>query len=106
HTEPTSGGEAAAPPRSRRYVDIDFVNEHRIRSSHDRLIRPFLQMERLDRDDQLSRSESGRLDGKNADDASARAVIFETDAARDLCEDSVIFSAPGVEPGEEAAPTL
>ena len=48
----------------------------------------------------------GRLDGKDADDASACAVVFKSDAAGDFREDRVVLSATSVEAGLEATTTL
>ena len=35
-----------------------------------------------------------------------RAVIFESDAAANLCKDGVVLAEPGIQSGSEAAPSL
>jgi len=44
HTNFAAERKAPAPPRTSRDVNIYFVNEHRIWSSHHQLIWPFLQI--------------------------------------------------------------
>ena len=46
------------------------------------------------------------LDGDDADDAPARAVVFELHAAGDLREDRVVLAAAGVQAGPEPASAL
>src|SRR6185503_13986529 len=46
------------------------------------------------------------LQGKNADDAAARAVILESHASRGLGKNRVVFAETGVQPRAETAAAL
>ena len=83
-----------------RDVDVDFVDEHVSQSgtrNHeigaDLAARP-------------ARFLCDLLDGEDADEAAARAVIFEPHPAGDLREERVVLAEADVEPGLEPAAAL
>jgi hypothetical protein len=88
-------------------VNVYFVNEHRIWSSHHQLSGLSCKSNDQIGDDQLSRRQrSGGLDGQDADDSSTGAVVLEPDPAGDLGKNRVVLATARIDAGLEPATAL
>jgi hypothetical protein len=88
-------------------VNVYFVNEHRIWSSHHQLSGLSCKSNDQIGDDRLSRRQrSGGLDGQDADDASAGAVVLEPDPAGDLGKNRVVLATARIDARLEPATAL